>query len=324
MCTTIRGVLTLAAIALAAVVCGCGSSDAVVARLRGDALYKTQLDHWVSVGAAVGGRSPRSSDRVLSFLIAVKWLLGEARELGLTVPQQDASKQLEILMFDQRTGAPLSGLHGLPREPEARRLLLSPKVKRADRLWLMQLGLLGTRIEQERVTQAEREISHAQIASFYRSNSRLFHVLAQREIEILGNYKQDVVARAKREIEAGAQFLTLAHRVSMVPEAPEGLQHVIRGQEEPAFDKTIFAATPHVLLGPVKEGYYYIFKVLKATPAHRRALPEVEGAIRRRLASSRASTKLLAAFEAKWIARTSCRRGYIVSRCRQFRTVAAR
>jgi len=318
MRVAIRGILVLAALAVAAAACGCGSSDVVVARVRGVALSKAELDHWMSVGAAAEGRAPGLKGRMVSLLISTKWLSGEARELGLAVPRREAGKQLEILMFDQRTGAPLSGLYGLPREPEARRLLLSPKVKWPDRLWLMQLGLLGMRIEQKRVAQAEREISHAQIASFYRANGPLFHVLAQREIQILGSYKQNVVERAKREIEAGARFLTVAHRVSMVPEAPDGLQHVIRGQEEPAFDKTIFAATPRVLLGSVKEGYYYIFNVLKATPAHRQPLAEVEATIRRRLASRRASTGLLAAFEAKWIARTSCQSGYVASRCRQF------
>jgi len=38
--------------------------------------------------------------------------------------------------------------------------------------------------------------------------------------------------------------------------------------------------------------------VLKATPAHRQPLARVEATIRRRLASRRASTRLLAAFEA--------------------------
>jgi foldase protein PrsA len=323
MRVAIRGFLALAGLMVVAVACGCASSNPVVARVGADALSKAELDHWISVGVAVEGRSPGLRDRMLGFLISTEWLLGEARELGLTVSKQDARKQLEVLMFDQRTGAPRYGLHGLPRERDARRLLLSPKVKRPDRLLLMQLGLLAMGIDQKRLAQAEREISHGQIASFYRTKSQLFHVLAQREIEILGNYKQHAVKGAKREIEAGVRFLTVAHRVSMVPEAPDGLQHVIRGQEEPEFDKTIFAATPHVLLGPVKEGYYYIFEVLKATPGHRLPLARVQATIRRRLASRRASTKLLAAYEAKWAARTSCAPGYVVPRCRQFRTSAA-
>lgn len=90
-------------------------------------------------------------------------------------------------------------------------------------------------------------VSHAQIASFYRANGQLFHVLAQREIEILGNDKRDVVEKAKKKIETGARFLTVARRVSMVPEAPDGLRHVIRRQEEPPFNRTIFAATPQCL-----------------------------------------------------------------------------
>jgi hypothetical protein len=77
----------------------------------------------------------------------------------------------------------------------------------------------------------------------------------------------------------------------------------------------VFAAAPHVLVGPVRYGFYYLFRVVKAIPAHRKPLAQAEAAIRRKLAFRRASTELLAAFEAKWVARTRCRSGYVVAQC---------
>jgi hypothetical protein len=65
----------------------------------------------------------------------------------------------------------------------------------------------------------------------------------------------------------------------------------------------------------VRYGFYFLFRVVKAIPAHRKPLAQAEPEIRRKLASTRASTKLRTAFEAKWIARTSCQSSYVAPQC---------
>ena len=260
--------------------------------------------------------------RILGFLISSKWLTAEARGLGLSVSEREAGKQLELLLYVQRTHTEYYDT--LPREPTLRRLLLSPKVRSPDRLWLMTQGMLATRVEQARLSQAQREVSHTEVKRFYDSHPRQFVMPDESDMEILGNYKRAVVVKARREIESGTPFLTVARRVSIDPEAPNGLQHLVRGREEPPFERVVFAAAPHVLVGPVNYGFYYLFRVLKAIPAHRKPLAQVEAAIGRKLASRRASTKLLAAFERRWVARTNCRPAYVVPKCRQYLSASSR
>jgi hypothetical protein len=317
----IRSIAMCVAFALVAgMVGGCGSSDRVVARVDGDPIVKTVLSHWTAIGAAVDGPHPTgratSSRRALGFLISAKWLTIEARELGLSVSARKARRQLEVLAYDQRAHTPYYG--ELPQDPELRRLLLSEKVRWPDRLWLMKLGMLATDLERERLAQAKHEISHAEVAGYYEVHGQEFFVPKRSDMDILGSYNRAVVVKARREIEAGKSFLTIARRVTIDPEAPNGVQHLIQGREEPPFEKVIFGAPPHVLVGPVHYGFYYLFRVYRATPAHRKPLAQVEAEIGRKLASTRASTKLRAAFEAKWAARTSCQAGYVVPRCRQY------
>jgi foldase protein PrsA len=327
MRVTFRCIFVCGALALvAATAAGCGGSDPGVVRVGGDAIPKTTLNHWMAIDATVDGRPPAgqaaSMRRILGFLISSKWLTAEAHELGLSVSEREASKQLGLLEFVQLTHAEYYDT--LPREPTLRRLLLSPRVRSPDRLWLMRQGMLATRVEQARLSQAQREVSHTEIRRFYDMHPRQFVMPDESDMEILGNYNRAVVVKARREIESGTPFLTVARRVSIDPEAPNGLQHLVRGREEPPFERVVFAAAPHVLVGPVNYGFYYLFRVLKVIPAHRKPLAQVEAAIRRKLASRRASTRLLAAFERKWIARTNCRSGYVVPKCRQYPSASSR
>lgn len=320
MRATPRLVVVCAVVALAAaVIGGCGGSGSVVARVDGRPVTKSLLSRWTAIVAAVDRPAPTVHDALsrttLGFLISSKWLTAEASELGIASSAHNARQQLELLEYDQRMNTPYYG--ELPRDPEIKALLLSQKVRWRDRLWLIELGLLSNAVEARRVAQARGEITHAEVAAYYETHGDEFLVLKESDMDILGSYDRAAVVKAKREIEAGTPFLAVARRVTIDPEAPEGVQHLILGHEEPPFEKVIFGARPHVLVGPVHYGFYYLFRVYKATPTHRAPLAQVEAKIRRKLALARASTKLRAAFEAKWIARTSCASGYVVPQCRR-------
>ena len=299
---------------------GCGGSGDAVARVGGETLSVAKLNHWMSVDAAVqgkpaGGETPLKS-RALGFLISSSWLMGEARELGLRVSEGEATKQLELLRFDQVEGRPYERL---PHDPELRRFLLSQTVGRSDRLWLMRLSMLAAQVEERYLSRAAREVPREEVARYYRENRRRYFLPQWRDLEILTSYDKSLVVRAKREIEAGKPFLDAARRMPEPDvEAPAGLQHLIAGHEEREFEEVIFAARPHVLVGPAKLAFYYLFEVLGGRPAYQQTLAEAEGQIRRQLAPQQASIKLLAPFEAKWIAQTDCRPGYVVQKCRQY------
>lgn len=320
------GAMMLGAAGLVAVATsGCGGSSEVVARVGGETLSMAELNHWMSVGAAVRGESAGATAplkrQVLSFLISSRWLMGEARELGVRVSEGEATKQLELLRFDQVEDRPYQGL---PHYSKLRQLLLSKAVGPADRLWLMKLSMLAAHLEARSLSQAAREVPRAQIARYYDEHKPRYFQPEWRDLEILTSSDKALVIKAKREIESGTPFLDVARRMPAPdPEAPGGLQHLVAGTEEREFEEVIFAAKPHVLVGPAKLAVYYLFEVLDGRPAHQQTLTQAEGKIRRQLAPRQALAKLLPSFEAKWIARTDCRPAYVVQGCRQYGPKAA-
>jgi hypothetical protein len=180
-----------------------------------------RLCGWTTAGGA------RRVDAANGFLITSKWLTAEARELGFSAPERAASKQLELLIYDQRTHTPYYGV--LPRDPELRRLLLSGKAGWSDRLWLMRLGVLATDLERDRVSQARREISQAQVTRYYEAHGQQFFVPKRSDLEILGSYKRPVVVKARREVEARTPFVTVARRVTITRRLPTACSILSKG-----------------------------------------------------------------------------------------------
>jgi parvulin-like peptidyl-prolyl isomerase len=305
------------AIVLALASAGCAGSGPVVAQVGDNAISQALLVHWQSVDAIAHRKPPgdpaTSMRKALGFLISSRWLAGEAEELGIKVSDGQAQQQLEVLRYVQREHLPFQKL---PKEPQLRSYLLSSEVSMPDRLWLMRLTMLAAQLEQRRYSHALTEITSAQIARYYAHHQRRFWEPERRNLEVLGNQKLGVVIKAKHEIEAGKSFLSLARRVSEDQEAPGGIEHPLaRGEEEPEYDRVVFSAKPHVLVGPISQTFYFIFEVLKITPAHERPLARAQGTIRGLLAQQRASTVLAGASERKWSARTSCHPRYVVSGC---------
>jgi hypothetical protein len=302
-----------------ACVAGCGGSGVVVAWVGGSPISAGLLGHWESIdrevaGGASGGRAG-SLGRVLGFLIFSRWLVGEARARHVVVSDGQAKGQLEVLDFDLRERM---AYEALPLDPQLRGYLVGSWVGASDRLWLMKLAILAVRLEERRVARALGEITEGEIVGFYERNQRRFWEPERRDLEVIGNQSLDVVRKAKREIREGKDFLSIARRVSTDQEAPGGLEHPLaRGEEEKPYDRVVFSAKPHTLVGPVEQTFYYIFEVIGVTPAHEQPLAQAEPAIKQRLAQQRASTRLTAEFQAAWAAKTICRTGYRLPLCGQ-------
>jgi hypothetical protein len=298
---------------------GCGGSGAIVARIGDDTISSALLDHWAAVDAAVEGKPEHrgaSRQRALEFLLASYWLIGEAAETDVKVSRSQAHKKLQLFIYDQTYSTPYEEL---PHDPRLRAYLTSSKVPQADRVWLMELALLETQIERRRLSQASREVTRRQIADFYARHLRRFWEPERRDIEIFESFTRGPALKAKREVEAGKSFLSVAKRLSKItydPEAPDGLMlGFARGDEEKPFEAVIFSAKPHVLIGPVEYAYFYVFRVLRVNPAHERPLEDVYGNIRQALARQHASGELLTHYVRKWTARTTCLGAYWAAGC---------
>jgi foldase protein PrsA len=95
---------------------------------------------------------------------------------------------------------------------------------------------------------------------------------------------------------------------------------VAKGQQEPAFDKAIFAAKKGQLTGPVKTQFgWYVFDVSKVTPSKQQTLEESKASIKQILASQNQQTALKKFgddYRNRYKKETDCRKGYVVDDCK--------
>jgi len=316
------GAALVAVVGLAACGSGGGGSGDVVAQVNGRPITKTTLDHWTSIQAANDqmassqtGNTPRQ--QALSFLISSEWTIGEAAELGVGVTDGEAQRQLTLFKYDQLEKFGEQGL--FPKEAELKESLARRGLTRSDQLRLMKLNMLAAKIGQKRFSNTQQGIAPAQIAAYYEENKQRFVVPERRDLEWIVTYSKAVTTKAMREVQSGKNFLSVAKGVTLDPPTMTGLEPSFREKD---FAKQVFAAKPHVLVGPLRQSHnYYTFRVTKVTPARQQTLAQSEASIRRQLATrqqQQASASLAENLERMWTARTSCRTGYVVPKCRQY------
>jgi parvulin-like peptidyl-prolyl isomerase len=306
-------------------VSACGhASPAAVATVAGTPISKAALVHWTKIqiaGSAPGVRIDSQPgvpgrQRALELLIGARWTLLEAAALGVRVRDSEAARQLARFRYAQ---AEALRYERFPQEAALKRSLAWSGETTADQVWLMKLDLLEAGIVQERLLAAERQVTTGQIARYYASHRRRFVVPERRNFEILMTGTPARAQRARREIESGKPFLSVARRVSIDPEAPNGTQHLTRYEEEPEFVAHVFAAKLHHLVGPIHQSVtYYVFRLTRITPTRQQTLGEVQGRVRTLLGARRYRTTtgaLEREAERRWAARTRCVGGLIARRC---------
>lgn len=283
------------------------------------AITRKAFDHWMSVVAAADrgdavGRAALEL-QALKRALSAEWTRAEARALGIVVSDREATHQLERFKYEQ-----IEGLrHELSvRDAQARKILLTSRVAYQDRLQAMKLAVLDSRIEQERISRAERELTPTQIVAFYTEHQSLFAVPERRDYNIVETFKKSAIEQAKREIDSGESFKSVAHKLTIDPVAHDGIRlDVPRGDQSNPLEREIFSAKPGELVGPRQVAAYYVFRVLRIYPAHEQDIARAQASIRQRLAERLVSTTLAPELARRWAASTRCATGRLAASCRR-------
>lgn len=308
-------VMVVAAAATAGLTgCAGGTHDGVAARVGSASITSAAVDHAASVLA--GGRLPGDGPRLktlraqaLESLISAQWALGEAAEDGIRISAQEARRQLE-----QKQAASFPG--GAAEESA---FLKATGQHVSDLALEARAELAATKIRQM-LERREPAISQAQIASYYNREAQRFMIPERREIDIIALKSPADAQALRRQVEGGKRLASVAEHqwVDLSPLA----YGPTRGKDA-VLARAIHRAPPHVLTGPVRfRGFdYYMFEVLHVTPARQRTLAQVRDSIAHTLAAERQRRTLIAfisGWRRKWTARTDCRTGYVVQKCRQY------
>ena len=349
-CRTIPalGAVLFALIGLSA--CGGVPSNAVV-QVNGNPITKATFAHWMAIAAAstsaaVGARAPAPEppdykaciahaqantptakgqpaptqavlkgqceqqykslqQEVLGFLISASWVLGEAESLGVKVSDKEMHKRFEEVKSQQ-----------FPKAGEFEKFLASSGQTASDVLLRLKLALLAQRVQQK-IAKRKANITHAQIAQYYKENPQRFGQPEKRNLKIILTKTEEAASKAKKEIESGKSWASVAKSASIDPVTKNNggvLVGVVKGQEEKSLDSAIFAAKTNVVQGPIKTVFgYYIFEVTSATPGKQLTLAQAEASIRQQLIATHQQTALTSfvkEFKQKWLAKTECVASY--------------
>jgi hypothetical protein len=316
-----RGIAAAVVLSAALGACG-GARQTVVAEVGRNPVTASGVQHWISVRAAMDpaaidslGPSSHmpSKDWAVAFLLAAARTVGEASEQGVGVTAAEASRVLARVRYEQTYGQ--STTEGA-RELAA--LLSSRAETQADRLWIVKLHLLATMIEQRQRVDAERRVTHSQIADYYAKHRQRFVMPERRDVAVIETFTRSKIDRAKQEIDSGRGFIEVMRRRNDEPDVGGLKVGLPRTPLRHQYEENYFLAKPHRPVGPLKAEIYYLFEVMRVTPARQETLVEVQDSIRRKLVAlgrpSVVSSDRLA-LETKWRTMTRCRAGYSVPQC---------
>lgn len=344
--------------------CGGGIPGNAVVQVGGNSITKTTFDHWISVAAASSATTPTGTaakpvvpeppsytaciahleataakpvkgqakptsaqlkseceqqykslqQEVLGFLISSEWVLGEGASLGVKVSDKEVKKQFETIKSQQ-----------FPKPAEFEKFLATSGQTVSDLLLRVKLNLLSSKIQQH-VVKSKGTPSTAQIEKYYNQNKSRFGSPEKRNLEIILTKTEAAAKSAKKEVESGKSFASVAKSVSIDPtsKAKGGLlSGVTKGQEEKALDEAAFSATKGVLSGPVKTPFgYYVFEVLSTTAGSQQTLAQAKSSIKQQLTATQQQTalsKFVKEFKKKWTSKTECRAGYVVQDCKSYK-----
>ncbi len=251
---------------------------------------------------------------VLGFLISSEWVIGEASNLGVKVSDAEVKKEFEKIKNQQ-----------FPKPAEFEKFLATSGQTVSDLLLRVKLNMLSSKIQQK-IAKSKGTVSKAEIEKYYKANTSHFGTPEKRSVAIILTKTEAEALAAKKEIESGKSFASVAKAKSIDPtsKAKGGLlTGVVKGQEEAALNTAIFSAPVNKLSGPVKTPFgYYIYEVKSTTPGNQQTLAQAESSIKQQLTATQqqaALSKFVKEFKKTWTAKTDCREEFVVMDCKQYK-----
>ncbi|MGC2375536.1 MAG: peptidyl-prolyl cis-trans isomerase [Solirubrobacteraceae bacterium] len=253
--------------------------------------------------------------QVLGYLISADWVIGEASDQGIKVTDKEVTKQFNQIKNQQ-----------FPKEADFQKFLASTGYTVSDVLLRVKLDLLSRKVQQKVSKDAGKKPSQQEIAAYYQQHKSQYGQPERRNILIILTKTLAQAEAAKKEVESGKSFASVAKKSSIDPvskTAGGSLPGVVKGQEEKALDEAVFKAQLNVLGGPIKTPFgYYIYEVKKTLPASQQALSTVQSSIQQQITaqkSQKALSEFVKNFRKKWTARTECRSQYLVQDCKGYK-----
>lgn len=240
------------------------------------------------------------------------WVRGQAEDLGIEVPPKEVAHRLAQLKARNFKSA-----------AQYRQSLKQLHISAAEARLEAKIELLNSRLK-ERSLKDGSPLSKSQIRDYYDANKDKFTTPETRNIRSVANPDKSTTEEAKRELEAdnsAGSWQKVAALYSDAPSTKEkgGLYfNVSRAQLKPPLREAVFSASPGVLTSPIAyQAAFFVVEVEKVNPGSVQPLKKVAASIRQKLLSQ-ASSRVIADYEDKWIARSFCAPGFVTDKCANY------
>src|SRR5262249_1285125 len=125
-----------------------------------------------------------------------------------------------------------------------------------------------------------------EIAAYYEKNKSQFGSAETRDLHIVLTKDKATADKAKQAVENGESWSSVVKKYSTdeASKSQGGKLTVTKGNQEPAFDNAVFAASKGDLIGPIKTQFgYYVIKVDNIKKSTQQSLKEATPAIKQAL-----------------------------------------
>jgi hypothetical protein len=299
--------------------CGSGSSGPVAVRVGDASISAPSVSHWAKVlvlGKGVGGQVGESHgtvrERALAFLISANWLVAEASDRGVGVPNAMVERRLH-----ERIESVFDGESGFKEE------IASLGQTTADVKLEIEAEAAAAMLR-AMVSRQVQPVTQADITAYYAHNRGQFRVADLRFTDLIEEIptRAAAIALGKR-IGAGRRFAGMALREQVARETPrEATRRANAGLVH-----TIFAAVPGRVAGPVRFRHGWALVVVRRVlPGSVKPFAAVKEQIVAQLTRNRRRAALLSfikAYRRKWVAKTDCSPGFVVQKCMQYHGAVA-
>jgi foldase protein PrsA len=353
----LKSLLSVAVVGLGAMaVTGCGSDEVpsgAVAKVGDSEITEEEFNKWMEsavVGQAQGGKAVvpdppeftkcvankkkapaaegqgKQSDaalkkqceqeyeslknQVMQFLIQAEWVQQEAEQQDINVTDESVQKSFE----DQKKQA-------FPTEKAYKEFLKTSGMTNEDILFRVKLNQLQEKLTQK-VTEDATKVTDQDIEEYYEKNKQRFAQPERRDLRVVLAKTEAKADDARSALEDGDAWRAVVKKYS-IDEASKAqgglLPAVAKGQQDKALDDAVFDAKKGELEGPVKTQFgWYVFEVVKITPASQQSLEESKDTVRNLLRSERqqkALDQFVKDFREEYKDETECADDYRVAEC---------
>jgi foldase protein PrsA len=246
----------------------------------------------------------------MQFLIQAEWVQQEAKKQDVKVSDKTVRKSFE----DQKKQA-------FPNDKAYKKFLATNGMTEADILFRVKLDQLQQKLTQK-VTDDADKVSDSDIEDYYNKNKKRFAQPERRDLLVVLTKTKAKADQAKQALDSGQPWKTVVNQYSIdqASKAQGGkLQAVAKGQQDKALDDAVFAAKKGEVQGPVKTQFgWYVFQVVKITPASQQSLEQSKDTIKSLLRSERQQKTLdqwIKDFRENYKNKTHCADDYRVAEC---------